>query len=71
MRLEHLRFGKNQPIYLFDLVPVSEGILSSANPHVCQDDCYTARMEYGSDVVQLTWSIAGPEKKETIHYQYR
>ncbi len=46
IRLEHLRFGPDQPVYLFDLVPTADGVLESSEPHVCQKDLYAARMEY-------------------------
>jgi len=71
LRLEHLRFGENQPVYLFELKAAPEGFLNSKHPHLCQDDCYTARMELSDAEILLTWSVAGPEKNETIEYRYR
>jgi hypothetical protein len=71
LRLEHLRFGADQPVFLFDLRPEADGMFSSTQPHVCQDDCYSARMVISDDEIQLTWTVAGPEKNETIDYRYR
>lgn len=70
IRLEHLRFGPDQPIYLFDLRPVSMSQWISRSPHVCREDCYKADLVIGSSSIELTWRITGPEKDETIHYIY-
>ena len=70
IRLEHLRFGPAVPVYLFALVPVSPRVLESAEPHVCRDDLYSARMEYDDAAVRLCWTITGPQKDEQISYSY-
>src|SRR5947209_8377991 len=71
IRLEHLRFGQDHPVYLFDLVAVDEGVLESSEPHVCQEDLYAARLEFDEQAVHLRWTINGPKKAETISYTYR
>jgi Family of unknown function (DUF6314) len=71
IRLEHLRFGPEHPVYLFDLVSVDNGILESSEPHVCREDLYAARMECDEQAVRLTWTINGPKKAENISYIYR
>jgi len=71
LRLEHLRFGVDHPVYLFDLVKVSEGVLESSEPHACREDCYAARMEVDEQTIRLKWEINGPTKAETISYTYR
>jgi len=71
IRLEHLRFGPGNPVYLFDLVPVGELVWESATPHVCREDLYSARMEYDREAVRLGWTITGPGKHERISYTYR
>jgi hypothetical protein len=71
LRLEHLRFGDAHPVSLFDLVPGDDGEWVSDSPHVCREDCYTARMSVHSDGIALDWRIRGPKKDETIRYQYR
>ena len=70
LRLEHLRFGVGHPVYLFDLAPVDEQRWASVTPHLCSEDCYTARMTIGSDGIDLEWSVNGPTKVERIHYTY-
>ena len=71
IRLEHLRFGQDYPVYLFDLVAVDECVLASSEPHVCREDLYAARMEFDDQTVHLRWTINGPKKAETISYTYR
>jgi hypothetical protein len=71
IRLEHLRFGPGNPVYLFDLVPVLAHVLVSAEPHVCREDLYSARMEFDRAGVHLTWTITGPKKDERVTYLYR
>ncbi len=71
IRLEHLRFGQDHPVYLFDLVVVDEGVLESSEPHVCREDLYTARMKFDEQAIRLRWTIDGPKKSETISYAYR
>lgn len=71
IRLEHLRFGPDSPVYLFDLVPESERVLFSAQPHVCRDDLYSARMVIADEAIVLSWTVTGPRKDERIAYRYK
>jgi hypothetical protein len=70
IRLEHLRFGEDRPVYLFDLAPVGEGEWRSISPHLCREDCYAAVLLVRRDTIVLRWSIDGPRKKESIEYTY-
>jgi hypothetical protein len=53
IRLEHLRFGAESPVFLFDLVPIVEGVLEASEPHVCNEDRYSARMDYDLRAIRL------------------
>jgi hypothetical protein len=70
LRLEHLRFGVDNPVYLFDLAQVAEQEWRSVSPHLCREDCYTAVLTVGADGINLRWTIAGPRKREVIEYAY-
>jgi Family of unknown function (DUF6314) len=70
LSLEHLRFGVDNPVYLFDLAMHGERELSSVTPHVCREDCYAARLLVHDDRIDLRWSVTGPQKQETIEYTY-
>jgi hypothetical protein len=71
VRLEHLRFGADHPVYLFDLVPQSGTEWVSVSPHRCRADCYTAELRLRAWGVLLHWAVAGPRKDERIEYEYR
>jgi len=71
IRLEHLRFGRSHPVYLFDLAPRPDGIWREVTPHICVDDHYSASLQIEESQLRLTWSIKGPHKQETIEYIYR
>jgi hypothetical protein len=70
LRLEHLRFGPDQPVYLFDLQQAGEREWRSAAPHLCKEDCYTALLVVHDHHLTLRWSIDGPRKQEHIEYTY-
>lgn len=73
--LEHLRFGADRPVYLFDLVqdPTAPDPhrLISERPHPCGEDRYEAQLLAGRDEIQLSWRIEGPRKRTEILYRYR
>jgi hypothetical protein len=70
VRLEHLRFGPDRPVYLFDLVPIDGNVLESSEPHVCREDLYAAKMNFDEQTIRLRWTIDGPKRAETITYTY-
>lgn len=70
VRLEHLRFGDDNPVYLFDLVPDPDGVWSSVAPHLCREDTYTAQLRGEKQALLLEWKVVGPKKGEAIRYQY-
>jgi len=70
LRLEHLRFGPGQPVYLFDLGPDANGTWREVTPHQCDKDCYTASITVEDGQLVVAWSIRGPHKAESIRYTY-
>ncbi len=70
IRLEHLRFGVEHPVYLFELAQAGEREWRSVSPHQCQEDCYAAILIVDNDRIILRWSIDGPWKQETVEYAY-
>jgi hypothetical protein len=70
LRLEHVRFGADHPVLVFDLVAIAERRLQSASPHVCSEDCYSALLELAADMIRLDWKITGPKTDEAILYRY-
>jgi hypothetical protein len=73
LRLEHLRYGADHPVTLFDLVPGmdgTDGTWTSAEPHQCRDDCYQAGLWLAGSSIVLRWSVTGPRKQQTIESRY-
>lgn len=69
--LEHLRYGEKRPVLLFQLTAVSTGVLESANPHVCGQDIYLARMFVSAGGVDMECLVEGPKKHMQLMYQYK
>jgi hypothetical protein len=70
LRLEHLRFGADNPVYLFDLAQTGDLEWRSTSPHLCREDCYSAVLRVEDDRIVLRWSVDGPHKREMIEYVY-
>lgn len=68
--LEHLRFGEDRPVYLFDLEVAASNRLVSVAPHICSDDCYSAEMMIDEAEIRLNWSVTGPSTRVAIQYVY-
>jgi hypothetical protein len=70
LRLEHLRFGPEHPVLLFDMASGADGIWREVSPHQCREDCYTASLGVEGERLVVAWSIVGPRKRESIRYTY-
>jgi hypothetical protein len=70
LRLEHLRFGAEHPVLLFDMAPDAAGAWREVSPHRCREDCYTASLGVDGGQLVVAWSIVGPRKRESIRYTY-
>ncbi len=68
--LEHLRFGPNKPIFLFNLIPIDQQLLESINSHVCDKDTYFGKICCDDHFIKLNWRVIGPKKNEHIDYIY-
>lgn len=72
IRLEHLRRGPLQPVYLLDLLAQSSQDWHCAGPHRCGDDSYELRVQVPGEGhgIRMSWQIHGPKKNEEIEYFY-
>jgi hypothetical protein len=70
LRLEHLRFGRESPVFLFEMAPDAEGIWRDIEPHHCRHDCYSAALRTSGGQVLLGWAVNGPTRDESIDYVY-
>ena len=70
LRLEHIRYGPEQPVFLFELVPDNAGVWREVSPHICREDCYAATMTVAGTTLQVKWNVNGPRKQASIRYDY-
>lgn len=68
--LEHLRLGRDKPVFLFHLVPKGKDLLESLHSHHCGDDTYFGQLKLDKPFLELNWRTIGPHKNEEIHYRY-
>ncbi|MDB5894961.1 MAG: hypothetical protein JWQ88_2492 [Rhodoferax sp.] len=71
VRLEHLRFGPAQPVFLLDLVLESDEIWHSPVPHLCVNDRYGLRLTFEPAGMRASWTVSGPKKQEKLDYVYQ
>lgn len=71
MTLEHIRFGIEQPVYLFDFYPVEVNEWETRQAHQCQLDSYTAKLTIEATYLKIEWQITGAHKNEKMIYWYR
>ena len=69
--LSHTRFGRNKPVFLFDIIfaPESNKWLS-IEPHLCVKDYYSCEIYTHCNNIHLNWQIIGPQKNESIKCIY-
>lgn len=70
LSLEHLRFGMQNPVFLFHLRPSNSNLLESVDSHLCGQDTYFGRLIYEELFLKLHWRILGPKKNEEMIYIY-
>jgi hypothetical protein len=68
--LEHLRHGRDHPVFLFELTPVSPSRFETTQPFLCRNDTYFAELNSLPTGIEFHWRILGPKKNEQIHYIY-
>lgn len=66
--LEHLRYAS--PVFLVNLVPFNDHLLTSLHSHVCKNDIYTGKMHLNKDHIHLHWQVMGPKKNEELDSFY-
>jgi len=71
LRLEHLRFGVDKPVLLFDMALDEAGQWREVDPHLCGQDVYAASLTIEGNQIRVAWSIQGPRKQEAIVYSYQ
>jgi hypothetical protein len=70
LRLDHLRFGRENPVFLFEMTVDADGVWREISPHPCRDDCYRASMRIEGTQIFVNWLVRGPKRDEVIDYIY-
>jgi Family of unknown function (DUF6314) len=70
IKLEHLRFGENHPVFLVHLALNNNGIWENVQPHICSKDEYFAKLKIDKNIIELKWKISGPAKSTKIICRY-
>lgn len=70
IRLTHLRFGWDKPVFLFDIIENAQGQLITRQSHQCAADNYDASFILQPDSLEMQWRIQGPKKREVLDYIY-
>lgn len=66
----HVRRGPRRPVPLVRLEPRPDGTLVSVAAHRCGSDAYTLVAYARGEVVELEWTVRGPEKRGSIRVTY-
>jgi hypothetical protein len=70
LQLDHLRFGANNPVFLFEMATDAKGIWREINPYQCGTDFYRASLHTENERIFVTWSVRGPKRDTIIDYVY-
>ncbi len=62
LRLEHLRRGIANPVFLVDLKAIGNNRWESQTPHICGNDLYSAALQIHDHTIELKWTVRGPDK---------
>lgn len=68
--LEHLRYGLEQPVHLFDLILCKSKKLKSVLAHQCKNDTYMGNLMMTSQGLKLSIRVIGPNKNSWLNYIY-
>ncbi len=68
--LEHLRYGQNQPVFLFHLALSGTNTLESVSAHLCGEDTYSGHIHWNQKAIHFHMRVIGHDKNDELFYQY-
>lgn len=71
IRLEHLRYGEDQPVQLVNVHCQHDDSWMSIEPHLCGQDSYQLDLKTEEKCLILNWQIKGPKKNQFSTICYR
>jgi len=70
IKLEHLRFGTDHPVFLVELAKSGEKKWKSIEPHKCGMDLYSAELYLKNKQLVLIWTVKGPTENYALKTVY-
>lgn len=70
IRLDHLRFGKDKPVFLVEFTQTGKDNWTGIEPHDCNKDLYSAKLNIGNDNITMNWTVSGPTENYTLKTVY-
>lgn len=70
LAVEHLRFGKHHPVFLFHLVPISDRLLEPVATNANGEETYFGYLENKVHGLKFCTRTISPQKNESITYFY-
>ena len=70
IKLEHLRFGIENPVFLVELIKSGENKWKSQQPHKCDEDFYSAELYFEKGKPVLYWTVKGPTENYSLKTVY-
>ncbi len=70
IKLHHLRFGSNNPVFLVELVKSGKKFWESKEPHNCNNDLYSAKLYLEKNSIILQWKVTGPTENYSLETTY-
>jgi len=70
IKLHHLRFGSNNPVFLVELVKSGEDCWESKEPHKCNNDLYNTKLYFEKNSIILQWKVTGPTENYSLETTY-
>ena len=70
IKLEHLGFGKDSPVFLVEPSPSGENKWTGIQPHKCNDDLYSAELKLENTDIILSWNVKGPTENYRLKTKY-
>ena len=64
LRLEHLRYGEDNPVQLVELINSQKNHWETDLPYVCAKDTYSLTLKCINQTLFLKWKIKGPKKDQ-------
>jgi len=70
IKLDHLRFGIRNPVFLVELIKSGQNYWKSKESHNCNNDLYSAELIIKKKSIMLLWKVTGPTENYSLETTY-